>query len=127
MKQILWILSFGLLLSAYATTEKYEANLQTWIGAPELEVVRSWGPLDSFYESGEIRYLTYHWSSSGVIPGTSLSHTSTKPAIRCKPIQLVGLLQLPKKIIVQLRLKYVQKKSLVGVGKGTIVSLSDVG
>ena len=77
MKQILWMLSFGLLLSACATTEKYEANLQTWIGSPEAELVRSWGPPDSFYESGESRYLTYHWSNSGVIPGTSPSYTST--------------------------------------------------
>ena len=46
-------------------------------------------------------------------------------AIRCKPNQLVGILLLLTLITIQLRLKYVQKKSLAGVGKGTIVSLSD--
>ena len=48
-------------------------------------------------------------------------------AIRCTPIQLEGLLLLLTTIIAQLRLKYVQKKSLAGVGKGIIVLLSDVG
>lgn len=77
MIRILIFVCCFMLFSACATTEKYEAILQTWIGSQESELVRSWGPPDSFYESDGTRYLTYLWSNSGVIPGTNPSYTST--------------------------------------------------
>jgi hypothetical protein len=60
-----------ILLSGCATAEKYEAKLKTWIGSSESALVSSWGPPDSVYENGGLKYLTYSKSVSGYIPGTA--------------------------------------------------------
>ena len=52
------LLAFGLLmLSACATTKKYEALLNTWAGKSENALLQSWGPPDSFYENDGVKYL----------------------------------------------------------------------
>ena len=71
MKNIILSLSFLALLAGCATTENYEKILGTWVGSSERELIQSWGPPSSVYESGGTKYLTYSESASGYIPGTS--------------------------------------------------------
>lgn len=59
-----------LFLASCATTEKYEAMLNTWVGQQESQLVGHWGPPDSVYENSGVKYLTYKKSRSGYIPGT---------------------------------------------------------
>jgi hypothetical protein len=59
-----------------ATTAKYEAKLQSWVGAPEMRLVRSWGPPQGVYESGGIRFLTWSNSRNVFIPGSSGTTTT---------------------------------------------------
>ena len=60
-----------ILISGCATAEKYEAKIKTWIGSSESALVSSWGPPDSVYENGGLKYLRYAKSVSGYIPGTA--------------------------------------------------------
>ena len=67
-----------LLLTGCATTKKYEAILQTWIGSQENELIRKWGPPRQVYDAGGgVKYLTYQESSQGYIPGTSPTYSTT--------------------------------------------------
>lgn len=70
MRLVMAILAVVLLASC-ATVEKYEAKLQTWVGSAEERLIASWGPPDSFYESGGTRYLTYAKSRTVVTAGTA--------------------------------------------------------
>jgi hypothetical protein len=67
-----------LLLSACATTAKYEAALNGWIGSTEEELVTKWGPPDRVYvaPSGR-RILTYVRGESVFIPGAQPIVTTT--------------------------------------------------
>jgi hypothetical protein len=58
-------------VAACASTEAYEAKLNTWLGKAEIALVEAWGPPDSFYEVGGKKYLTYLSASTGYIPGTA--------------------------------------------------------
>ncbi len=71
MKNIILSLSILALLAGCATTENYEKILGTWVGSSEQQLIQSWGPPSSVYESGGQKYLTYTKSRSGYIPGTS--------------------------------------------------------
>ncbi len=62
------------LLAGCATTEKYEENLQGWVGKPELELVRVWGAPNSVYETGGVKFLTYAKTRQGYIPGAAPSY-----------------------------------------------------
>ena len=66
-----------LALAGCATSENYEKVLETWIGSKESELVSQWGVPDGFYESENIRYLTYNTSSSGYVPGTPATVRTT--------------------------------------------------
>src|SRR5690242_186651 len=60
-----FILSAAVLCGC-ATTAKYEKILQTWVGAPEAELIKRWGPPDSVYTvDASTRMLTYY--SAGVV------------------------------------------------------------
>lgn len=65
------------LLVACATTEKYEAILKSWVGLPERELIQSWGPPDSVYESSGVKYLTYSKSGAGYVPGIAPTYQTT--------------------------------------------------
>jgi hypothetical protein len=65
------------LLPGCATTANYEATLKTWIGSTEDQLVSSWGPPTSTYETGNSKYLTYTRSSQGYIPGQAPSYQTT--------------------------------------------------
>tara|TARA_R110000868_G_scaffold150567_7_gene373928 strand:- start:4634 stop:5338 length:705 start_codon:yes stop_codon:yes gene_type:complete len=72
------LLAFGLLmLSACATTKKYEALLNTWAGKSENALLQSWGPPDSFYENDGVKYLTFNNSRSGYVPGVAPNYQTT--------------------------------------------------
>lgn len=60
-----------------ATTRKYEALLNTWVGQSDAALLGSWGPPDSVYDNGGVKYLTYFKSSSGYIPGVAPSYQTT--------------------------------------------------
>lgn len=59
-----------LLLAACASAEKYQAMLQSWVGASERELVAAWGPPDSVYEGEDARYLTWSVRHTNYMPGT---------------------------------------------------------
>ena len=42
-----------------ATTDKYEGSLKSWIGQPEIELLRAWGAPQAHYETGGIKFLTF--------------------------------------------------------------------
>lgn len=56
-------------LAGCATTANYEKNLNDWIGRPELDLVQSWGPPLSVYETTGVRFLTYQRSGNMFLPG----------------------------------------------------------
>ncbi len=75
MKRLLIVLT--LTLAGCATTENYKAILDTWVGAEEIDLVRSWGAPDQAYDSSGVRFLTYNSSRNIHIPGTIPTYTST--------------------------------------------------
>lgn len=65
------------LLSACATEAKYKANLATWVGQPEGNLIAAWGPPNGVYESGGAKYLTYVNASSMVLPGVAPTYQTS--------------------------------------------------
>ena len=65
------------LLAGCATTAKYEAMLNTWVGHSEDELIRRWGPPDRVYETSSSKYLQFSRSASGYVPGTPPSYQTT--------------------------------------------------
>lgn len=64
-------------LVACATTAKYEAVLNTWVGAEETNLVRKWGPPQQVYETGDVKFLTYTSSRKIYVPGSAPSYNTT--------------------------------------------------
>lgn len=75
MKKIVCVLF--LFLAGCATTANYEKMLNSWIGAPEIDLVRTWGPPDNQYSSSGIKFITYQKNGAVYIPGTSPTYTTT--------------------------------------------------
>jgi len=67
----------ALTLVGCATTAGYEKILNSWIGADELKLVRSWGPPQQTYESQGRKFLTYASSRNVYVPGMAPSYTTT--------------------------------------------------
>ncbi|MDH0424154.1 hypothetical protein [Stutzerimonas stutzeri] len=68
---------FAVFLSGCATTAKYEAILASWVGSPEGDLIRSWGPPQQVYDTGSgNKYLTYSTTRQVYIPGTSPTYTT---------------------------------------------------
>ena len=76
MKRLL-ITLFALITTACATTANYEKILSSWVGANEIDLVRSWGAPDNQYESSGTKFLTYQRTSNIYMPGTSPTYTTT--------------------------------------------------
>ena len=74
----LFILLVGLFISGCIPTSKgYEQKLNTWIGMPEGQLIRSWGvPQQVFNNSGK-KYFVYNSSRNVYLPGTSPTYTTT--------------------------------------------------
>ena len=75
--KLFFLILFALNLFGCATTAKYGAVLDTWIGQNEGDLIDKWGPPGSVYEARGIKYLTYKWSSSGYVPGMPPSYQTT--------------------------------------------------
>ena len=64
-------------LAACATTEKYEAILESWVGKTENALIEAWGPPDSVYETSGTKYLTYAKSGTAYVPGIPPTYRTT--------------------------------------------------
>jgi hypothetical protein len=105
MKKLIYLFVMVMLVSGCATTVKYEAKLNTWIGASEDSLIASWGVPDKIYDmrdgkkaieyrhkntvqTGGYTYTTpqttYH---SGKIGDKSYSGTSTTYVTEIQPVQ----------------------------------------
>ncbi|HCL3314561.1 TPA: hypothetical protein N2A14_002569 [Pseudomonas aeruginosa] len=66
-----------LLLAGCATAAKYEASLNTYVGKPELDLVRDWGAPAQTYETGGSKFLMYSSRRTLVFPGTPPTYTTS--------------------------------------------------
>jgi hypothetical protein len=76
MKKLLPIF-LGMLIVGCATTANYEKILSSWVGANEIDLIRSWGAPDNQYESSGTKFLTYQKSENIYMPGTAPTYTTT--------------------------------------------------
>ena len=53
MKKLIYLFVLVMLVSGCATTAKYEAKLNTWVGASEDSLIASWGVPDKSYSLGD--------------------------------------------------------------------------
>lgn len=70
-KLLLSVMAIAALLTGCATTEKYEAKLNSMIGMQETELVADWGIPNGMYEADGVRYLSYTNTESGYVRGTA--------------------------------------------------------
>jgi hypothetical protein len=61
-------------LSGCATTAGYEKVLASWVGAQEVDLVRSWGPPVQAYEAGGRKFIVYSDRRNVYLAGTSPSY-----------------------------------------------------
>jgi len=82
MKKFLVSLILVLTLNGCATKSNYIAELDTWIGLTEDQLVNSWGPPNGLYnkpDGGKI--LTFIWSGSYSLPGYPNTSSSTSMGV----------------------------------------------
>ncbi len=65
------------LLTACATTAGYEKVLNSWVGAQELDLVRSWGPPAQAYEAGGRKFIVYTSRRNVYMPGVAPTYQTT--------------------------------------------------
>ena len=58
-------------LSGCATTAGYEKLLNSWVGAQEVDLIRSWGPPVQAYEAGGRKFVAYSSRRNVYLPGTA--------------------------------------------------------
>ena len=58
-------------LSGCATTAGYEKVLDSWVGAQEVDLVRSWGPPVQAYETGGRKFIVYSAKRNVCLPSLS--------------------------------------------------------
>jgi len=105
MRKLIGLLSMAILISGCATTAKYEAKLNNWIGASEDSLVASWGVPNKTYNLSDgkkaMEYLHketvqsggYNYTApqstyqSGTIGNQSYSGTSTTYVTETMPVQ----------------------------------------
>jgi hypothetical protein len=71
-----WSIFIGALASC-ATSANYEKILASWTGHGETDLLDSWGPPASVFESNDTRYLTYIRGNTTLFPGAAPSYQST--------------------------------------------------
>jgi len=64
-------------LASCATTAGYEKLLSSWVGAQEIDLVRSWGPPIQSYETGGRKFIVYSSSRTVYLPGSAPSYQTT--------------------------------------------------
>ena len=105
MKKLIYLFVMVMLVSGCATTAKYEAKLNTWIGASEDSLIASWGVPDKTYDmrdgkkaieyvhrntvqTGGYTYTTPHTTyQTGIIGDKSYSGTSTTYVTETEPVR----------------------------------------
>lgn len=65
------------LLAGCATREDFEIKLNGWLGTSEATLVAAWGPPSRFYETTDIRFLTYSNDRMAILPGSSPSYQTS--------------------------------------------------
>jgi len=79
MKKVLGILVLSLMLNGCTTfgSEKYEAALNSWVGASADNLVGSWGAPNGVYEKDDGgKILTYIYSRQSTFEGTTSTQTT---------------------------------------------------
>jgi hypothetical protein len=71
------IVAFVTVLASCATTAGYEKVLNSWRGAQEIDLVRSWGPPIQSYEAGGRKFIVYSSRRDVYLPGTAPSYQTT--------------------------------------------------
>jgi hypothetical protein len=76
------------LLAACATTEGFEKILDSWVGAQEIDLVRSWGPPVRSYEAGGRKFIAYESHHNEYVPGVAPTYKTTVigNSVRTKPV-----------------------------------------
>jgi hypothetical protein len=77
MNKFLIVILSILAIAGCATTANFEKKANALVGKNETELVAIQGIPTSMYENEGIRYLTYSYSESGVIPGIAPQVTTT--------------------------------------------------
>lgn len=70
--------ALALLTAGCATTAKYEAFLNTWIGAPEKALISSWGTPHRVYDSDGTRWITFVKTETTHLSGSSPTYVKNK-------------------------------------------------
>ncbi len=105
MKKLIYLFVLVMLVSGCATTAKYEAKLNTWIGASEDSLIASWGVPDKTYnlsdskkaiefihkdilETGGYSYMVPQTTyQSGTIGNKAYSGTATTYVTQTEPVR----------------------------------------
>lgn len=87
-----------LALSACATTAGFEKVLNSWVGAQEIDLVRSWGPPVQAYEAGGRKFIVYSSRRNVYLPGTAptyqtnvIGNTAYTTAVGGSPAMNIGM------------------------------------
>jgi len=56
------LVAIVLLLNGCKTTEGFKQNMETWIGASEITLIRQQGAPNTTYESNGVKFLVYYYS-----------------------------------------------------------------
>lgn len=71
------LIALAAVLASCATTAGYEKVLKSWVGAQEIDLVRSWGPPIQFYEAGGRKFIVYSSRRNVYLPGSAPSYQTT--------------------------------------------------
>jgi hypothetical protein len=71
------IVALAIVLSGCATTDGYKQVVNSWVGSPEINLIRSWGPPQQSYQSGDSKFLVYHSARNVYLPGTPPTYSTT--------------------------------------------------
>jgi len=58
------------LIYGCATTEGYKNIVNAWVGQPEAELVRTWGPPQRSYQTEESKFFVYYSQKDIYVPGS---------------------------------------------------------
>ena len=90
----------SLMMIGCATVEKFESNLNSWIGRSESELVARWGIPTATYESSGTKYVVYRRSGGVVVMsqysemlGAQLTNASQEWCETTFTVDSVGLIR----------------------------------
>jgi len=71
------VVASAIVLAGCATAGNYKKVLDTWVGAPEVNLVRQWSPPIQTYDAGGRKFLVYASSRSDYMPGSAGTYQTT--------------------------------------------------